>query len=148
MVGRKWIIYYVVTFLYCLKEGSSLICYSCSASIGHNAACENITEQSSSISHHQCFYHDAVCAIYKIKYGSDVIIYRSCKNADVCFGLSAKFNSQYNQLLECQTCKGVLCNSAYGFFPRHSSIQLFLLSLVVLFSSFVIQRHQYSCILS
>ncbi|KAL3273936.1 hypothetical protein HHI36_015360 [Cryptolaemus montrouzieri] len=128
MIVKKFFTVGVLWLLSVLNSGHSLICYSCSASLGHGSACENITDHLSDISHHECFYNNAVCALYKIEYGRDVMIYRSCKESGVCHALSKKFNTQYNRVLECQTCnEGDLCNAAEKEFAS-----LFVLCIVLL----------------
>lgn len=95
-----------------IGKGLALQCYSCSASVGHNAPCENATEYQDNISRQECFQDNAVCTSYKIEYGGYLMLYRSCKNSNICQALSRKYNSKYNQLIECHTCRENLCNSS------------------------------------
>ncbi|KAK9883351.1 hypothetical protein WA026_001526 [Henosepilachna vigintioctopunctata] len=116
-------------FLLLLHFGHTLTCYSCLASVGHGLPCENIANHTTDISQHECFYTNAVCAIYKIEYGTSINIYRSCKEAGVCLALSKKFNSQYNRVLDCKTCNDDdLCNSSH---PNTSSIFLIIVSITI-----------------
>ncbi|XP_045476861.1 uncharacterized protein LOC123682340 [Harmonia axyridis] len=129
IIRTQWLLHIMVV-LCCSCEGSSLLCYSCSASIGYGSACEHAELFTTTISHHECFYKNPVCATYRIKYDNDIIIYRSCKKADVCLGLSKRYNTPQNQLLDCQTCNdNQLCNSAVERYllPVSSRLILFVL---------------------
>lgn len=80
------------------------------------------------------------CSLFKCSFlylsdfsdGSDDIIYRSCKNADVCYNLSKKFNTQYNKLLDCRTCSdNDLCNSSIPLFSLVVFTKLCLFSIII-----------------
>lgn len=46
---------------------TTLQCYSCTASLGSNFRCENLSYSGGSLPYYTCMYGDAVCAKYVIE---------------------------------------------------------------------------------
>jgi hypothetical protein len=87
-----------------LDSVTTLECYSCTASLGNNFRCENLSYSGGSLPYYTCMYGDAVCAKYIIEYGDSLMIHRSCQHRDICAILASKYNNYYSKLLDCQTC--------------------------------------------
>ncbi|RZB40016.1 uncharacterized protein BDFB_004755, partial [Asbolus verrucosus] len=115
-VGAAPVLYFAMLVrLVCanISAYTSLSCYSCTATIGSNFRCENLSFSGGTLPYYTCLYGDAVCAKYVIEYGDSLMIHRSCQHRDICAVLASKYNSYYSRLLDCQTCDDAnYCNES------------------------------------
>ncbi|KAL1497971.1 hypothetical protein ABEB36_008847 [Hypothenemus hampei] len=108
---RRTISTLIISFL--LGSANTLECFTCSGHTGFQNPLNNCDMFSYYESHKVSLcMPDQVCAKYVVNHDGMTWVHRSCRPYDICEYLRSMYSNGRDQLLECATCNGNLCNNS------------------------------------